>query len=101
MYGNNLTPVKTIGRDANQLMIYIDTIRIVSNPNCRMEIQVLEAYTDNVLATTGKQICGPNMSIKLHVAKGTKIQVYFRLYDMNGNYQDNYSAGFSYWYKYI
>lgn len=102
MDGNNLTPVKTIGRDSNLLTIYSEGQRVVANPNCKMEIQVRKAYTNTVLASSGKQMCsGWNyISVSLNVPKGTKIQVYFRLYDLNGNYQDEYHATFGYWYKY-
>lgn len=96
MDGNNLTPVKTIGRNADQLMIYSEGQRVVSNPNCKMEIQVRKAYTNTVLASSGKQQCGPTRPIyvKFHIEKGTQIQVYFRLYDLNGNYQDSFHALF-------
>lgn len=103
MDGNNLTPVKTIGRDANQLIVYSTNQRVVNNPNCLLEIQIVEAYTLRVLASSGLQRCAPNhtVSVQAHVNKGDQIQVYFRLYDVQGNYRDDYHASLGYSYKYI
>lgn len=99
MYGNNLTPVKTIGKSGDlTLTIYYDS---QNDTSVYLTVQFLKANTNQVLS---EWKMGPSKDKELGFAvcegltKGQKIQVYFRVTDKNGKYNDNQPCWISYSY---
>lgn len=102
MEGNNLTPVKTIKSDKKNLCIIVDSYSC-SKP-VRLSVQIRKAYTSTVLgsspnstvATSGKYIVAV-----APVSNGSKVQIFFRITDANGNYDDNLACKISYSYRLV
>ncbi len=99
MTGNNLTPVKTVGKSYEFLMVGADYS--ASKPVI-LTVQIRKAYTSTVLGQ-GKSSAassGKNVTASYRCTKGDKIQIYFRVTDKNGKYNDNLACKITYRYQY-
>lgn len=102
MEGNNLTPVKTI--NASNCGVGIKVTYSCSKP-IEMIVQVRKAYkTDwvslghnDTISTSGTFATGECHT----VSYGTKVQVFFKIYDADGNYDDNLRCYVSYKYMLV
>ena len=95
-YGNNLTPVKTMGVTGT---LYLTVVYNSSTP-VKLQFQVRKANSSTTLAswTTGANTYYENNFPGISVTKGQKIQLYFRVLDKNGNYDTNRPLKISYGY---
>ena len=87
-YGNNLTPVKTIGTTGNMnLYVFFNN----GNTPVKLEVQIRKAGTSENIAkwTLGPTAYYEHTLPTISVTKGQKIQIYFRVLDQNGNYNTN------------
>lgn len=98
MEGNNLTPVKTIGADRDYLILRIDSFSC--SKKVKLTVNIEEAYTEKVLGsrTSSLTTSGGEMYVLANVAKGDKVQIYFRIVDANGKYDDNLKCTITYSY---
>lgn len=100
MEGNNLTPVKTIGVSGYNLGIYTD---FSANKSVKVTTEICKAYSSTVLAkgasSTAKS--GSYSTGLAYVNKGDKIQIFFRVTDANGKYDDNLPCKITYYYQYV
>lgn len=100
MEGNNLTPVKTMGRDG-ELVI---NVKFESNPSAILLVQIVNADTQKVRASWTTPACYMHDGLVspdgLHVKKGQRIQVFFKVLDKNGNYDDNRKLKLTYGYAF-
>ena len=98
MEGNNLTPVKNMGR-TGQLYLVIEYEDYKLDEDVNVTVQIKNASTGKVLAQhkslTQKE---GSFTVRLNVTKGQKIQVFFRVTDKNGNYNDSRKCAIKYWY---
>lgn len=101
MTGNNLTPVKTIGISRDYLLIRVDSFS-ASKP-VKLTVQIREAYTGKVLSkkTSSATSSGKNLMTTCGVKKGDKVQIYFRVTDANGVYNDNLACKITYSYRLV
>lgn len=99
VYGNNLTPVKTIGRDGRICLFIAVTIQ---PSKMKLLVQVRKAGTQEVKAewTLGPFDYYEHTLPYFSVTKGEKIQIYFKTLDANGNYNDNSAVRMQYGYYY-
>lgn len=88
-YGNNLTPVKTIGQ-TGKLYLYVCFTNL--GTPVKLRIQIRDADTQEVMdyRTIGPTDYYENDTTMIYpVEKGDRIQISFRVYDANGNYDDD------------
>lgn len=100
MTGNNLTPVKTVGKPYEFLLVGAD---YTASKPVILTVQIRKAYTNTVLGNVGKSSAassGKNITAGYRCTKGDKIQVYFRVTDKNGKYDDNLACKITYRYQY-
>lgn len=99
MTGNNLTPVKTIGKPYEFLLINTDYS--ASKPVI-LTVQIRKAYTSTVLAESKSSAssAGSLGTAYTNSKQGEQIQIYFRVTDKNGKYDDNLACTISYSYQY-
>lgn len=95
-YGNNLSPVKTMGITGK---LYMHVIYNSSTP-VKLVFQIRKAGTSQTLAnwTVGANTYYENDFPPISVTKGQKIQIYFKVLDKNGNYDTNRPLSISYGY---
>lgn len=102
-YGNNLTPVKTIGRTGYyKIYIDFDMADIGSSTPVRLRTQIRDAYSSSYYKDLE---LGPTTSFSdtlpaVYLTKGTKIQISFRVLDKDGNYDANRKMKMRYGYYY-
>ena len=100
MEGNNLTPVKTIGTsNYSYLGIRVDSFSC--SKSVRLNLQIRRAYTTNVLGYANSNLGTSDSNIVAFapVKNGDKVQIYFRITDANGNYDDNLRCTITYSYR--
>lgn len=107
MEGNNLTPVKTMGK-AGKLTIHT-CFGIINGKTGYVVVQIKDASTGKVLAEHNRYKKGfpaSNTQADKHgdtvsttVKKGQKIQIHFKVLDKNGKYQDGWNCGIRYYYS--
>lgn len=107
MEGNNLTPVKTMGK-AGKLTIHT-CFGISNGKNGYVVVQIRDASSGKVLAELNrykKGLPASNYQADKHgdtvsttVKKGQKVQIYFKVLDQNGKYQDGWNCGIRYYYS--
>lgn len=102
-YGNNLSPVKTIGR-TGYYKLYIDfnMADIGSSTPVRLRTQIRDAYSSSYYKDLE---LGPTTSFSdtlpgVYLTKGTKIQIFFKVLDKNGKYDANRKMKMRYGYYY-
>ncbi len=99
MEGNNVTPVKKIGVTGYSVAIYAE---YSCSKSVKMTVQILKAYTSSVLlggegiSSVGKT--GTVLTGSAPVTRDQEVQIYFRITDANGNYDDNLPCTVTYWY---
>lgn len=104
MTGNNLTPVKTIGATGN-LRLRLDSVQVVgATKNYKLRVQIKDYSSQKVLrewTTNGfTSIKNTVLSGYQSVAKGQKIQIYFRIYEAATNkYVDSQKVKITYSYS--
>ena len=100
MTGNNLTPVKTIGVSGYNIGI---TTKFSANKSVRVTTEIQKAYSSTVLADGVSSVSrsGSYSTGLAYVNKGDKIQIYFRVTDTNGKYDDNLPCTITYSYTYV
>lgn len=100
MEGNNLTPVKTIGVSNYNIGIYTD---FSASQTVKVTTEIRKAYTSTVLANGASSTAksGSYMTGLAYVNKGDKIQIFFRVTDSSGKYNDNLPCKITYYYQYV
>lgn len=101
MEGNNLTPVKTVGVSGYNLGI---TTKFSANQAVKVTTEIRRAYTSNVMASgsSGSAARSGQYDTGLaYVNKGDKLQIFFRVTDANGRYDDNLPCSITYSYQYV
>lgn len=99
MTGNNLTPVKTIGKPYEILLVGAD---YTASKPVILTVQIRKAYTSTVLGSgkSSASSSGKNITASYRCHQGDKIQIYFRVTDKNGTYDDNLACKITYRYQY-
>ncbi len=101
MSGNNVTPVKIIGKNYEGIAVNVD--KFESSKPVILTVAIRKAYTKTVLGWEGKSKAaksGSNISAGYRCTKGDQIQIYFRVTDANGNYDPNLKCKITYSYSY-
>lgn len=102
MEGNNLTPVKTIKSSMRNLMIHVDSYSC-SKPVI-LSVQIRKAYTNTVLgkgSNYSASTSGKSIFATAPISNGSQVQIFFRITDANGRYDDNLKCTITYSYRLV
>ncbi len=98
MTGNNLTPVKTVGKPYEILMV---NAKYSASKPVILTVQIRRAYTSTVLGQAKSSAASSGKVTAMYgSSQGDKIQIYFRVTDKNGKYDDNLACKITYGYQY-
>ena len=100
MEGNNLTPVKRIDSgDYDYVIVKVD--RFSCEKPVQMSVEVVQAYTDRVLAREVSPLSteGSDIEVICPVKTGDLFQIFFRITDEFGVYDDNLECNLTFSYK--
>lgn len=87
MEGNNLTPVKTTGY-AGPLAISTKFRSTRNNTPVYMRVEIRDWATQRILGykMTSEAVQSGNLTVQANVNWHQKIQIFFKVFDRNGNY---------------
>lgn len=100
MKGRNLTPIKTTGY-SGRMAIITDYNSTVSNTPVILKVEIRDAATQRVLGSsvTNAQQSG-QITTYADVNWHQEIQIFFQVYDKNGNYSSTRPCWISYYYSF-
>lgn len=101
MEGNNLTPVKTTGY-AGQLAIITNFRSTRSNTPVYLRVEIRDWATQRVLGykMTNTATQSGSLTVQANVNWHQKIQIFFKVFDRNGNYSSTLPCWIDYSYSF-